>query len=125
MQLWAYIGLENRSGCGVAEPGPRVSARVKALERHGRIVPLFFFFQAEDGIRDLTVTGVQTCALPIYLGAGARVLRASGDPLSHAERRPAGGRREGVLPRVLLARRAARGGRDGPATRHRDRKSVV
>src|SRR5688572_32306582 len=27
---------------------------------------LFFFFQAEDGIRDLTVTGVQTCALPIW-----------------------------------------------------------
>src|SRR5205085_5377414 len=26
---------------------------------------LFFFLQAEDGIRDLTVTGVQTCALPI------------------------------------------------------------
>src|SRR2546421_3666135 len=26
---------------------------------------LFFFFQAEDGIRDLIVTGVQTCALPI------------------------------------------------------------
>src|SRR2546430_7342727 len=26
---------------------------------------LSFFFQAEDGIRDLTVTGVQTCALPI------------------------------------------------------------
>src|SRR2546430_12684613 len=28
-----------------------------------------FFFQAEDGIRDLTVTGVQTCALPISHGA--------------------------------------------------------
>src|SRR2546427_10446593 len=28
-------------------------------------VRIFFFFQAEDGIRDLTVTGVQTCALPI------------------------------------------------------------
>src|SRR2546430_6031873 len=28
-------------------------------------VIFFFFFQAEDGIRDLTVTGVQTCALPI------------------------------------------------------------
>src|SRR6266478_1239164 len=28
----------------------------------------FFFFQAEDGIRDLTVTGVQTCALPISQG---------------------------------------------------------
>src|SRR5206468_6110727 len=26
----------------------------------------FFFFQAEDGIRDLIVTGVQTCALPIF-----------------------------------------------------------
>src|SRR5688500_20280827 len=27
---------------------------------------IFFFFQAEDGIRDYKVTGVQTCALPIY-----------------------------------------------------------
>src|SRR5690349_23241770 len=34
----------------------------------------FFFFQAEDGIRDLYVTGVQTCALPIYRAfAGARL----------------------------------------------------
>src|SRR5256886_8853574 len=31
-----------------------------------------FFFQAEDGIRDLTVTGVQTCALPICPEAGSR-----------------------------------------------------
>src|SRR6516165_9995795 len=30
------------------------------------IVDNFFFFQAEDGIRDLTVTGVQTCALTIF-----------------------------------------------------------
>ena len=28
-------------------------------------VSFFFFFQAEDGIRDIGVTGVQTCALPI------------------------------------------------------------
>src|SRR2546430_11323569 len=39
-----------------------------------------FFFQAEDGIRDLTVTGVQTCALPISarmkLAALGRVERA-------------------------------------------------
>src|SRR5215203_4060121 len=28
----------------------------------------FFFFQAEDGIRDIGVTGVQTCALPISMG---------------------------------------------------------
>src|SRR5579859_8217571 len=32
---------------------------------------VFFFFQAEDGIRDLTVTGVQTCALPISGPCGA------------------------------------------------------
>src|SRR5256885_10884833 len=32
---------------------------------------IFFFFQAEDGIRDYKVTGVQTCALPISAGAGA------------------------------------------------------
>src|SRR3989475_2943745 len=31
-----------------------------------------FFFQAEDGIRDLTVTGVQTCALPISPPVGSR-----------------------------------------------------
>src|SRR5699024_12091110 len=31
-----------------------------------RVFVLFFFFQAEDGIRDRNVTGVQTCALPIY-----------------------------------------------------------
>src|SRR5690348_18261193 len=31
---------------------------------------LFFFFQAEDGIRDGRVTGVQTCALPIWSAAG-------------------------------------------------------
>src|SRR5690349_23673674 len=29
------------------------------------VIGCFFFFQAEDGIRDLYVTGVQTCALPI------------------------------------------------------------
>src|SRR5256886_4768005 len=33
------------------------------------IMIFFFFFQAEDGIRDLTVTGVQTCALPISKSA--------------------------------------------------------
>ena len=32
----------------------------------------FFFFQAEDGIRDHCVTGVQTCALPISLSVCAR-----------------------------------------------------
>src|SRR2546423_11525066 len=31
-----------------------------------RYICVFFFFQAEDGIRDKLVTGVQTCALPIW-----------------------------------------------------------
>src|SRR5206468_9764262 len=35
----------------------------------------FFFFQAEDGIRDLIVTGVQTCALPISSSSGAKTAR--------------------------------------------------
>src|SRR5712692_2397502 len=40
---------------------------------HVDMIFLFvFFFQAEDGIRDGTVTGVQTCALPIYGAAGGR-----------------------------------------------------
>src|SRR2546430_5932990 len=37
----------------------------------------FFFFQAEDGIRDLTVTGVQTCALPILVRASSEDLPAA------------------------------------------------
>src|SRR5437773_5868558 len=37
------------------------------------ICALSFFFQAEDGIRDRDVTGVQTCALPIFLEAFQRV----------------------------------------------------
>src|SRR2546430_11381197 len=43
---------------------------------------IFFFFQAEDGIRDLTVTGVQTCALPISTANGLRAAfcPASTDP---------------------------------------------
>src|SRR5207248_8373558 len=34
-----------------------------------------FFFQAEDGIRDRTVTGVQTCALPIYVRSARHFAR--------------------------------------------------
>src|SRR5256884_1669909 len=33
---------------------------------HMMSISKFFFFQAEDGIRDVAVTGVQTCALPIF-----------------------------------------------------------
>src|SRR3712207_7228904 len=37
---------------------------------------LFFFFQAEDGIRDIGVTGVQTCALPIFQARLVALARA-------------------------------------------------
>src|SRR6266478_7641987 len=57
---------------------------------------LCFFFQAEDGIRDLTVTGVQTCALPISIQQRGEALRA----------------RQGEKPR--LAQEKAHGGRDRP-----------
>src|SRR5438552_18914367 len=45
-------------------------------------VCIFFFFQAEDGIRDDLVTGVQTCALPICRSRGGRAppRRAIGGP---------------------------------------------
>src|SRR5687768_18289802 len=36
---------------------------------------VFFFFQAEDGIRDVAVTGVQTCALPIWWPDSPRLAR--------------------------------------------------
>src|SRR3712207_6946626 len=39
-----------------------------------------FFFQAEDGIRDIGVTGVQTCALPIWRERGGGLRRHSGRP---------------------------------------------
>src|SRR5437868_13851971 len=62
-----------------------------------------FFFQAEDGIRDRNVTGVQTCALPIFAYG-----RANGGPA-----------RRGTDPR--RRRTAARSDRDAAARRRRER----
>src|SRR5207249_7653267 len=46
---------------------------------------IFFFFQAEDGIRDRNVTGVQTCALPIYYYSICRsALESSGRALGNS-----------------------------------------
>src|SRR3712207_7744224 len=39
---------------------------------------VWFFFQAEDGIRDIGVTGVQTCALPIYVAPLGDLVSAQG-----------------------------------------------
>src|SRR5256885_11921070 len=43
----------------------RFETAVRSMEVLRRSVACVFFFQAEDGIRDYKVTGVQTCALPI------------------------------------------------------------
>src|SRR3989442_2470768 len=50
----------------------------------GLISPVCFFYQAEDGIRDADVTGVQTCALPIYVGVA---VAAPGHTIDGAEPR--------------------------------------
>src|SRR5574344_2556199 len=50
----------------------------------------FFFFQAEDGIRDDLVTGVQTCALPIYVeGKPVRLLHSKDTPIKRHIKRVA------------------------------------
>src|SRR5215217_8924446 len=46
-------------------PNPDCASRGLVVWVYLRAHGLFFFFQAEDGIRDIGVTGVQTCALPI------------------------------------------------------------
>src|SRR3989475_2151318 len=64
------------------------------------VVPFlfFFFFQAEDGIRDLTVTGVQTCALPISLEGALKLKEIS---YIHAEGYAGGEMKHG--PIALIA----------------------
>src|SRR3989449_6672327 len=59
------------TGWGLSTPQDTARMGPGVLERDVcRIV--FFFFQAEDGIRDVAVTGVQTCALPISRAGGRR-----------------------------------------------------
>src|SRR5437016_11699220 len=65
----------------------------------------FFFFQAEDGIRDWSVTGVQTCALPISERAGD-ALRHEEHSRLHAPVRAVGG--HGLRAHVRVARVPAR-----------------
>src|SRR5256885_14351031 len=77
---------------------------------------MVFFFQAEDGIRDYKVTGVQTCALPIYLvysaelyGLGrrcdARIREAAARfGIDDALDRQVGGYSTGMKTRLALSR---------------------
>src|SRR5262249_56030347 len=61
-----------------------------------------FFFQAEDGIRDWSVTGVQTCALPISVGKPLGIILAN-QPAGGVEG-GAGLRLEGVKDRSAVAK---------------------
>src|SRR5690606_23786592 len=75
-------------------------------------VVVFFFFQAEDGIRDFHVTGVQTCALPISprpRGAGALAVRPMGRRAMDEHDGLHGGHVVDVAPRWLGAQRAGGG----------------
>src|SRR5205085_3629622 len=80
----------------------------------------FFFFQAEDGIRDLTVTGVQTCALPILAppGQGPRRPPAAGTAPSPPSREPPGPARGPPGPRAAPPGAALRPGSRGPSIHH-------
>src|SRR5687768_18576224 len=62
---------------------------------------LFFFFQAEDGIRDVAVTGVQTCALPILRPAPS----GSRSPWCVARRCTPAGRKARYMPESARAAR--------------------
>src|SRR5256886_11996800 len=83
----------------------------------------FFFFQAEDGIRDLTVTGVQTCALPIYK---LLAMRADvGYSVSCTTRPPRQGEIDGRDYHFLSTEEFKRGQKARDFAESADRKSVV
>src|SRR5699024_11944493 len=60
----------------------------------------FFFFQAEDGIRDRNVTGVQTCALPISPPDSRNSTVSSRQPAHQLQRLGGGGKAVAVRHRV-------------------------
>src|SRR2546428_6552184 len=83
----------------------------------------FFFFQAEDGIRDLIVTGVQTCALPIFEFARPTIQEGFDRPARQGGRSLPGW--WGVQTRGRRFRRAGRGdahAKPGRASRSEERR---
>src|SRR2546429_5398275 len=85
---------------------------------------IIFFFQAEDGIRDVAVTGVQTCALPIYLRGLDEVANASTGPSTATSSRPR--RLTGERPtRRRMDHDASTSPDKAPSADSTDRKSVV
>src|SRR5256885_8661697 len=85
----------------------------------------FFFFQAEDGIRDYKVTGVQTCALPISL----QRTMSGGISLATLQAKSAGCRAHAETARRTVSTASARASAESRKQRSSfqgiDRKSVV
>src|SRR3712207_8898427 len=118
--------------------GVRRSTRVVVLKSYrstryrgkskegGGLIHFFVFFQAEDGIRDIGVTGVQTCALPI---SSARAGGSWSSTSASTRRRPRGS----LWQRRWRWRRVSNGGGSPNASSRSmrrcdgqgDRKSVV
>src|SRR2546430_12497472 len=94
-----------------------------------RNVRLFSFVQAEDGIRDLTVTGVQTCALPISADSPATWTRAASSsktaPSCTARSRLLAQSRVQAQPLKLSFLRQRRPNKQVLQPLRKDRKSVV
>src|SRR5256884_1343237 len=84
----------------------RLDAQV--AQAHAVLFVPCFFFQAEDGIRDVAVTGVQTCALPIFGRGRRRRRRAAGAPARG--RRPRGDRMTANRLVTIYSRALAIGG---------------
>src|SRR2546430_12679115 len=82
-----------------------------------------FFFQAEDGIRDLTVTGVQTCALPICRRAPGSPARA--ERISRVAPAPGISRSRGSTLRASFSACRRAQARSRGSRPPEDRKSVV
>src|SRR3712207_6952381 len=80
----------------------------------------FFFFQAEDGIRDIGVTGVQTCALPIFVISNGLAWSPDGALMFHSDSAAPWFDRHDFDPATGAmsgrARIAAEGAPDGAAT---------
>src|SRR2546430_7657606 len=113
------MGAGEGVGFGTASPVFSNAATSAATRPCWMSAECGFFYQAEDGIRDLTVTGVQTCALPI-----SRRLR----PQPVANQMTDAIRRADDLAfreRRHVRARAARGQREGHAEERRQKLSPI
>src|SRR5256886_3055070 len=82
-----------------------------------------FFFQAEDGIRDLTVTGVQTCALPISFTTDPTVASLFRLPIEPSQANGLRAVCRLMVDKITTVPKTKIGARVGRVTE--DRKSVV